>query len=124
MQKDNAVILRLRINYRKMKHKQNRSSLSKGRGTAKQLLERSAEIEKKRFEQGFLGRLWGSSPNIPSNIAALLIVSLTSTGILYTFCVIGLPADKIPVSIKDFWTIIFPVITLALGYLFRNGVRQ
>ena len=107
-----------------MKQKRNQRNLPKNIDAPKQVLKKRAKNGKRSLEQGILGKFWGSSFNIPSNIAALLIVLLTGTGIVYTFCVIGLPADKIPVTIKDFWTIIFPVITLALGYLFRNGIRQ
>ena len=71
------------------------------------------ERQKINLEKGFLGGIWGVSSSVPNNIAALTITVLLLFGIIYT--VIG--CFKI-LSIKDLWTIITPMITLAFGYLF------
>ena len=80
-------------------------------------------IEKIKLERGLLGGIWGNSEKIPNNIAALLILILLLTAIIYTYCLIGLPTDKISLPIKDFWEIIAPLITLAIGYLF-GGISK
>ncbi len=90
---------------------------------AKQVIENQNELEKIKLERGWLGGIWGNSEKIPNNIAALLIIILLMTAIIYTYCIIGLPADKISLSIKDFWQIIAPLITLAIGYLF-GGISK
>jgi hypothetical protein len=78
------------------------------------------EMTKLRTEQGSLGKLFGSSASIPNNIAALTILILLISGIVYTFLVINKKPADIGLSIKDFWLIISPLITLAIGYLFGD----
>jgi hypothetical protein len=46
------------------------------------------------------------------------------TGILYTYFLIALPREKISLPIKDFWAIIAPLITLAIGYLFGDKSKK
>ena len=87
---------------------------------AKQVIENQSEIEKIKIERGWLGGIWGNSDKIPNNIAALFIIILLLTGIVYTYCVFGLPTEKVTLPIKDFWSIIAPLITLAIGYLFGD----
>lgn len=98
-------------------------NLPKDKFLAKQVIENQNEIEKIKLERGLLGGIWGNSEKIPNNIAALLILILLLTAIIYTYCLIGLPTDKISLPIKDFWEIIAPLITLAIGYLF-GGISK
>ena len=69
---------------------------------------RSRELE---LESGLLGKLFGAPTHSPGNIAGFLIVILLLSGILVTY----LPGS---ISATDFWGVITPLITLALGYLF------
>lgn len=94
--------------------------LFKDKGLAKLHLENANAIGRIRAEKGWLGHFWGSSSSIPNNIAALTILLLLISGLIYTFCVMNTPADKATLSIKDFWSIISPLITLAIGYLFGD----
>lgn len=98
----------------------NQINLPKDKDLAKQVLDSHSALEKRKIQQGFLGKFWGSSTNIPHNIAALAVIVLILTGILYTYCVMRLPTDKISLPIKDFWAIISPLITLSIGYLFGD----
>jgi hypothetical protein len=91
---------------------------------AKQVLESQNEIEKIKAERGWLGGLWGISSSIPNNLAALTIVVLLLMGMVYTFCMMNCGQDKIILSIKDFWAIISPLITLAVGYLFGDKSKK
>jgi len=95
-------------------------NLPKDKLLAKQVIENQSEIAKIKTERGWLGNIWGNSDKIPNNIAALFIIILLFTGITYTYCVFGLPSEKVTLSIKDFWAIIAPLITLAIGYLFGD----
>jgi hypothetical protein len=101
----------------------NQVNLPKDKELAKQVLDNHNELEKQRVVQGYLGKLWGSSSSIPNNIAALASIVLIATGIFYTFCTMNLSQDKISLPIKDFWAIISPLITLAIGYLFGDKTK-
>lgn len=68
------------------------------------------------LEAGFLGRCFGSRANAPMNIAGSLIFLLTISGIVVLFCSSSIPP-------ADYWKIIVPIITLALGYVFGKGHR-
>ena len=102
----------------------NQINLPKDKELAKQVLDTQNEIEKQKIHQGHLGKLWGSSASIPNNIAALSVIVLIVTGIIYTWCTMKMPADKIALPIKDFWSIISPLITLSIGYLFGDKPRK
>jgi hypothetical protein len=99
-------------------------NLPKDKVLAKQVIENQNEIEKIKLERGWLGGIWGNSDKIPNNLAALSIIILLATGIFYTYCVLGLPTEKISLPIKDFWAIIAPLITLAIGYLFGDKSKK
>ena len=99
-------------------------NLIKDKLLAKQVIENQNELEKIKIERGWLGNIWGNSDKIPNNIAALSIIILFAIGIYYTYCVLGLPTEKISLSIKDFWAIIAPLITLSIGYLFGDKTKK
>jgi hypothetical protein len=61
------------------------------------------------LEAGWLGNLFGSSMNAPTNIAGFVVCFL-----VIVVCVIGLL--KLPTA--EFVEKVIPIITLALGYLF------
>jgi hypothetical protein len=94
--------------------------LPKDKELANKVLDNHNDLEKQKVNQGYLGKLWGSSKSIPNNIAALSVSILIITGIIYTCCVMNNPVDKIALPIKDFWAIISPLITLSIGYLFGD----
>ena len=73
----------------------NQINLPKDKDLAKQILDNHNEIEKEKIQQGHLGRIWGSSASIPNNIAALAIVVLIITGILYTYFSMNISPEKI-----------------------------
>lgn len=102
----------------------NQINLPKDKDLAKQVLDSQSEIARQRADQGALGEIWGSSTSIPNNIAALSIVILLITGITYTFIVLSQPDNQSGLSIKDFWAIIVPLITLAIGYLFGDKSKK
>ena len=102
----------------------NQINLPKDKELAKQVLDNHSELTHKKVDQGVLGQLWGSSASIPNNVAALAIVILLLTGIIYTFCVINTPDTRVGLTIKDFWAIISPLITLCIGYLFGDKTKQ
>lgn len=91
---------------------------------AGKIIDSRNEINKKKVDHGFLGLLWGTSSSIPNNIAAFSIVLLVFFGIIYSILCSNLPVDKIGLSIKDCWTIITPIITLAFGYLFGEKTKK
>lgn len=102
----------------------NQIILPKDKELAKQVLDNHNELERQRVDQGILGKIWGSSSSIPHNIAALSIIVLILTGILYTYFCLGLKTEEVTLPIKDFWAIITPLITLAIGYLFGDKTKK
>ena len=99
----------------------NQVNLPKDKELAKQLLDSQNEIEKQKINQGFLGKIWGNSSSIPNNIAALSAVILITVGIFYTCAMMNTKTENISLSIKDFWSIISPLITLSIGFLFGDS---
>ncbi|KQR71878.1 hypothetical protein [Pedobacter sp. Leaf176] len=99
-------------------------NLIKDKVLAKQVIESQNELEKIKIERGWLGDIWGNSEKIPNNLAALLIVILILTGLIYTCIVSGMPSEKISLQIKDLWSIISPLITLSIGYLFGDKSKK
>jgi hypothetical protein len=98
--------------------------LIKDKALLKQHIESQNELDKKKIDRGWLGNFWGISESIPNNIAALLILLLLLTGIIYSFFSVNVSQEKLPISIKDFWAIISPLITLAIGYLFGHKPKE
>jgi hypothetical protein len=68
----------------------------------------------KRMDMGLIGRLFGSSVQIPGNVAGLVV---TASFILFGFVLFWLP-DTPSLSKKDALTIVGGFITLGLGFLF------
>lgn len=99
-------------------------NLPKNKELAKQVLDNEMESNKIKLERGWLGSVWGNSEKIPNNLAALTICVLLLTGVFYTWLVCSLPTENISLPIKDFWAIISPLITLAIGYLFGNKTNK
>ena len=87
-----------------------------------------ADIEKQKIrkeaareERGLLGKLWGSIEHSSNNIAGLFIILLFIVGLLYTIwmlCVVSCDNHK---KILEFWEMLTPLMTLALGYIFGRG---
>jgi hypothetical protein len=91
---------------------------------AHKMLDNTGALERMKAERGILGSLWGVSSHIPHNIAAFLIVALLIAGVGFTIGKLNSPVDEKSLSIKDFWAIITPLITLAIGYLFGDKKRD
>lgn len=87
-----------------------------------------AEVEKKKIEKaaekeerGILGKLWGSIEHSSNNIAGLFIIMLLLVGLLYTIWLLSFDSCGNHEKIIDFWEMLTPMLTLALGYLFGRG---
>jgi drug/metabolite transporter (DMT)-like permease len=102
----------------------NEFNFFKNKDLAKQIIDSQSQDNKQKIEQGWLGKFWGSASSIPHNIAALAILLLLLTGIAYTFFCFQIPSNNIGISIKDFWSIITPIITLSIGYLFGEKQKK
>lgn len=74
---------------------------------------RSKEMD---LEAGWLGQCFGSSANAPLNIAGLFVVLLVGSGISVLFLNSAIPA-------ADYWTVIAPLLTLVMGYIFGKGSK-
>jgi hypothetical protein len=73
------------------------------------------DIRKLKIDAGYAGQIFGSR-SIPSvNIAAIFILILLVSGISFTVFNSLIPP-------KEYWSLISPLMTLALGYIF--GKRE
>jgi hypothetical protein len=63
------------------------------------------------LESGYLGKLFGSAANAPTNIAGFVVCLLVIISVVVLFLPSKMPVD-------EFLKLILPVITLVLGYLF------
>lgn len=87
----------------------------------------NADIKKKEIdreaqkeERGFLGRFFGGKDSSSNNIAGLFICALLVIATLYTFGMAIYCPNNTHSQVLDFWGIVTPLITLALGYIFGN----
>ena len=74
------------------------------------LMLRSRKME---LDAGWLGRIIGSAKNAPNNLAFLVIVLAFLTGL-------GL-SIAYPNQWMEFWKLVIPIITLAMGYVFGKS---
>ena len=79
------------------------------------------ENQQQKEKRGWVGKIWGEGSNSIINIAGMLIVLLLLIGALYTFIMIFRGTEETHQQVLDFWNVIIPIITLALGYLFGKG---
>jgi hypothetical protein len=68
------------------------------------------QTKKMSLEAGWLGRVVGSAKNAPTNITFLVVALVLIAGLGVALLS---PQDRL-----EFWKIILPVLTLALGYVF------
>ena len=79
--------------------------------------------EDKKSSRGWIGRFWGGGEHASKNIAGLCICFLMAIGAIVTFLVLRCNNEDGIKNIIDFWSIVTPIITLALGYLFGHSQR-
>lgn len=63
------------------------------------------------LESGLLGKLFGTSENVPTYIGGLVVFAVVLAGLIATFY----PGGTVAI---ETWKIITPIITMVLGFLF------
>lgn len=94
-------------------------SFNKLNDEQKNIVLASASLEKqKKQDSGIIGKLIGANTHNASINIALIICC-----ILLVFCEIDLFHSFFPKQeiTSEMWNLIFPVVTLALGYIFGKG---
>jgi hypothetical protein len=66
-------------------------------------------LEEKRLEAGYFGKIFGTGPNASNNIAGIILIGLLLA--IITSSLVGDGSGK-------FIETVVPIFTLALGYLF------
>ena len=95
------------------------SQLPENPETSHKIIDNTFEESKMNRELGVLGQFFGSGNSIKINIAGLFIFILVLTGIIYTASILFCETSNTKaIGILEFWGIITPLITLALGYIF------
>lgn len=77
------------------------------------------EIDKIKKQLGWLGVCFGGNENTALNISGALLVLLIIFGVCFSVILIVGNYDS-KCSLIDMWSVITPIITLALGYIFGN----
>lgn len=85
--------------------------------------ERKIENDEKKLERGWLGKFFGGKENSSNNIAGLFILILLGLGLLYTSAMLIYSPEDTHQQVLDFWGILNPLITLALGYIFGHHTK-
>jgi len=86
--------------------------------TDKDLASKVLDNDREKSQNGWLGKFWGNPKTSPNNIAGFTIVLLLVLGIGWTAFSSNFD------DTKALWSIITPIITLALGYLFGEKSRK
>lgn len=89
--------------------------------TSHKIIDKTFEANQAENELGVLGKFFGSGDTVKMNIAGLLIFVLLFAGICYSAIILlnsSVSNNSKAVSIVEFWGIITPLITLALGFIF------
>lgn len=82
------------------------------------------ETEHKRLESGYVGRIFGSSQHTQTYVVAVTVILLLSTAAAYTFLRGFFRNPSEMPGIVEFWTIVLPVVTTCLGYLFGRSSKS
>jgi hypothetical protein len=75
------------------------------------------ESKKMDLEAGWAGKCFGSKSIAPINIAGIFVMFLVISGIAVLFFNSSIQAS-------EYWKIIAPLLTLALGYLFGKSSKE
>ena len=75
------------------------------------------ESKKMDLEAGWVGKCFGSKSIAPINIAGIFVMFLVISGIAVLFFDSSIQAS-------EYWKIIGPLLTLALGYLFGKSSKE
>jgi hypothetical protein len=86
---------------------------SESASASKARIKSEEEIKKRVIEAGLLGRLFGTNRNVSLYISAFIAIIMLIAGICYSFLI----PNNSNLTVKDFWTIISPFITTALGFI-------
>lgn len=75
-------------------------------------------------EIGYLGKFFGSGDSVKVNVSGFCIIVLLAIGIIYTVLYLFFASsDTKAAGIIEFWGIITPIVTLALGYIFGKSPK-
>ena len=80
-----------------------------------------SELKKQKIALGKLGLLFGSKSNCVFYVTCLFLLICVLGAFIYTGYMVRCDHEKTHNQIVDFWKIITPLLTMALGYLF--GVK-
>jgi hypothetical protein len=71
-------------------------------------------VRLRQLDLGWVGYFFGPSTAAPTNIAGIVVVLFAVTTVILAFVPAKLPA-------MEFLTLVLPVVTLTLGYLFGKS---
>lgn len=77
------------------------------------------ELALKAKDLGWLGRFFGGKELVSLNVSGLLIIVLIISGVVLSCLVYDKEKQNFD-NITKIWSVITPIITLSLGYLFGN----
>lgn len=91
--------------------------------TSHKIIDKAFENNIMDKEIGFLGKFFGFGESVKLNIAGICILILLLIGIVYTFIYLFSNVNDKAIGITEFWSIITPLMTLTLGYIFGKNEK-
>jgi len=95
--------------------------LPEDKETAKAWIKSHQQQANKMLDAGILGRFFGSTRNAPVYIASFVAILMLISGIVYSFCA---TKYQFKLEVKDYWAIITPFITTALGFIIGKRMED
>ncbi|MDI9340260.1 MAG: hypothetical protein QM534_06775 [Sediminibacterium sp.] len=98
----------------------NKFELPEDTALAKKVIDHESKKHELKVRAGWLGQFFGVTKHVGLYIVGLICIILILTATIYTF----FPDNSKPTSLSSekLWTIVLPVITTLIGYIF--GVSQ
>lgn len=100
----------------------NKFELPEDSSVAKKVIDSESRKAHAKIKAGWLGAFFGDSKNVALYIVGLISLILLLTATIYTF----IPQNYRPsdLSTPKLWSIVLPVITTLIGYLFGYNSAQ
>jgi hypothetical protein len=100
----------------------NRFDLPQDSKLAEKLIDGQAKTTHMKIKSGWLGRFFGSTSNTSLYIVGLISLLLLLCAVIYTFIPDNYRSSSL--SVERLWTIVLPVLTTLIGFLFGQGSRS
>jgi hypothetical protein len=99
----------------------NKFELPEDTSLARKVIDSETKMNELKMKAGWLGAFFGSTNNAGLYIVGLVCLILILTATIYTFCP---NTSTNALSAEKLWTIILPVITTLIGFIFGSSTKS